>query len=852
MSTRHHLDPVGKRVVLFTLALIGLWMAPAWGQEEWVSVGDACRYFKGTTASSEHWDELGFDDSGWLQGTTGIGYSDDITYATALSDMRDNYVSFYTRIDFQVKNPDDVSSLELRIRYDDGFIAYINGREIARSANMRGASYGHNRVVDDSHDEEQAEDVFSFTTLGTGLLRAGDNVLAIQVHNTTEASSDAGLVPRLIAIGNLPPEALITVDYPRGTDAPVTVNFHASKSRDPEGAVVGYSFDFGDSSPLKSGTKPTATHRYPANGLYAAKLTVTDGEGATDTATINVLVGPPRTLFVDASMTGTLRAGDDSLRTYNPAARAPGSGTDTAYTTIEAASSAALAGDVIVIRGGTYHEVLRPQNSGDPGIPITYKNYDNEKVTIKDTPPLSHLTPDEEALDQRRQYGIYIYDKSHIVIEGLHITGVSGWARIVKSHHITLRYNEFTLAQATGTTGSLKLVHSHDNRILDNTLHDGNDNLLLIHSNRNVVQGNSFMKGRHTLWAIRAGSFNVMRNNYFHNEDQKIGEIYDNEHKTDPPVLYEAARHNLVENNTFAKTASSGDKSPYAGIQFAGQRCIIRKNQFYGIVGPALDLTLYSDEARYNYENRVYNNVFHNTDFAGIRLSGSSRGTFHDNVFKNNVLSKSLFVANDTRWPWYTQELAGKPVQFLIGRLDGFVFENNNLFNRFSGEPYLITYGMRSSSSSHTQQNLTWWQDEYPRLFQGNMQFDPLFVDEANHDFHIQETSPMIDAGAYLTNTVGSGTGTWMPVEDVMYFYDGFGIAGETGDSIQLNGQIQTARIMSIDYGSSRLKLDRSLSWREGQGVSLAYRGSAPDLGVHEYGGEKAEIAKSHSKTAHH
>jgi len=188
----------------------------------------------------------------------------------------------------------------------------------------------------------------------------------------------------------------------------------------------------------------------------------------------------------------------------------------------------------------------------------------------------------------------------------------------------------------------------------------------------------------------------------------------------------------------------------------------------------------------------------------------------------------------------------------MTGRLDGFVFENNNLFNRVSGEPYLITYGIRSSSSSHAQHNLTWWQDEYPRLFRGNIQFDPLYVDEANHDFRIQETSPMIDAGAYLTGTVASGSGTSMPVEDVTYFYDGFGIAGETGDSIQLDGQTQAARIMGIDYGSSSLKLDRVLSWSEGQGVSLAYNGSAPDLGAHEYGVEKAQIVKSNLGTASH
>ena len=71
--------------------------------------------------------------------------------------------------------------------------------------------------------------------------------------------------------------------------------------------------------------------------------------------------------------------------------------------------------------------------------------------------------------------------------------------------------------------------------------------------------------------------------------------------------------------------------------------------------------------------------------------------------------------------------------------------------------------------------------------------------------------------------TVGSGSGTQMQVGDVGYFYDGFGISGEVGDEIQLEGQSATARILNIDYSTSTLNLDRSLSWSDGLGVSLAY-----------------------------
>lgn len=51
---------------------------------------------------------------------------------------------------------------------------------------------------------------------------------------------------------------------------------------------------------------------------------------------------------------------------------------------------------------------------------------------------------------------------------------------------------------------------------------------------------------------------------------------------------------------------------------------------------------------------------------------------------------------------------------------------------------------------------------------------------------------------------------------------------------IQLEGQTETAAVVSCDIEGDRLTLDRSLTWTDGQGVGLAYGGSAPDLGVFE------------------
>ena len=73
-----------------------------------------------------------------------------------------------------------------------------------------------------------------------------------------------------------------------------------------------------------------------------------------------------------------------------------------------------------------------------------------------------------------------------------------------------------------------------------------------------------------------------------------------------------------------------------------------------------------------------------------------------------------------------------------------------------------------------------------------------------------------------------------MSVADSLYFCDGYGIPGEVGDVIQLEGQTQTATITAINYTTNQLTLSTSLTWTSGQGLSLAYNGSGPDLGSYE------------------
>jgi len=90
-----------------------------------------------------------------------------------------------------------------------------------------------------------------------------------------------------------------------------------------------------------------------------------------------------------------------------------------------------------------------------------------------------------------------------------------------------------------------------------------------------------------------------------------------------------------------------------------------------------------------------------------------------------------------------------------------------------------------------------------------------------------------INQGVFLTKTRNSGNGTVIELEDAGFFTDGYEI-GE-GDLIRIEGQSQQFEILDIDYINSTITLNGSITWNDGDGVSLAYYDNTPDIGAYEY-----------------
>jgi hypothetical protein len=200
------------------------------------------------------------------------------------------------------------------------------------------------------------------------------------------------------------------------------------------------------------------------------------------------------------------------------------------------------------------------------------------------------------------------------------------------------------------------------------------------------------------------------------------------------------------------------------------------------------------------------------------------RGDALNNVYKNNILFRNKGISGDCFGVGPAQVVYRTP-------LAEFFFERNDILNNGPGEAVI-------HEEFGDGDTLAYFESNYPALFANNLQVLPAFRDEAAYDFRLQSSSPLINAGTFLARATTNGSGTLLPVNDARYFRDSFGITGVSGDRIQLAGQSETAAIVGIDYTANTLTLDRALSWSANQGVSLAFEGSAPDVGAYEFAPE--------------
>ena len=274
----------------------------AWGQitihllgevHQLVAEDAVGRYFIPKTASHQStWMLRSFNDRDWPGCSLPIGYEDGRGYEALINtevgrQMVQVNSSLYLRIPFTVEAKDDITRLFLRMRMDDGFVAYLNGKEVKRENAPEVITWSSRAL-----EGREASQLVQFDlTEARSVLRPGENLLAIQGLNARIDSSDFLVMPELVAL-SLPKLATIaspaaaSISIPTGTGIrfqrevtprdpalplrdPITTHWHVSQA--PQSGPV----------EAKVSADGARFHVYFAHsGTYRVRLTARDSAGA--------------------------------------------------------------------------------------------------------------------------------------------------------------------------------------------------------------------------------------------------------------------------------------------------------------------------------------------------------------------------------------------------------------------------------------------------------------------------------------------------------------------------------------------------------------------------------------------
>jgi len=166
-----------------------------------INWGSQWSYFKGKSEPSTPntlWRNIDFTATAWTVGNAPFRYGDG-TGGTLLSDMINNYTIIYLRKEITI-DPANIDQIRISCDYDDGFVIWINGKEIWKANVLNDYSYNQGAV----NPHEFGEWVSKTIDKKDLNLVNGKNVIAIQGFNISKVSTDFYLDAKLETIKKLP------------------------------------------------------------------------------------------------------------------------------------------------------------------------------------------------------------------------------------------------------------------------------------------------------------------------------------------------------------------------------------------------------------------------------------------------------------------------------------------------------------------------------------------------------------------------------------------------------------------------------------------------------------------------
>ena len=157
---------------------------------EFIKKGAIWKYLDNGSNQGTAWRSTAFNHGAWKSGAAQLGYgdNDENTVVSYGNDSSMKYITTYFRYQFNVKDPSRYQNLSLNLLRDDGAVIYLNGVEILRN-NMPEGSISYQTLASSTIGDE-AEEGYTSYTLPRSALVSGTNTIAVEVHQSSEDSSD--------------------------------------------------------------------------------------------------------------------------------------------------------------------------------------------------------------------------------------------------------------------------------------------------------------------------------------------------------------------------------------------------------------------------------------------------------------------------------------------------------------------------------------------------------------------------------------------------------------------------------------------------------------------------------------
>ncbi len=174
-----------------------------------IDSGSTWKYLAQSSAPSANWKGgAAFDDSGWPSGPAkfGFGAEGEVTCVPAgcgsgctPGNCGPKFITTYFRKTFTILDPTSYTGFLVRLLRDDGAVVYVNGIEVFRS-NMPAGTIAHSTLASSTVGDVPADEFtyFNSPVIPNTAFMVGTNVIAVEIHQVNNTSSDLGFNLQLI------------------------------------------------------------------------------------------------------------------------------------------------------------------------------------------------------------------------------------------------------------------------------------------------------------------------------------------------------------------------------------------------------------------------------------------------------------------------------------------------------------------------------------------------------------------------------------------------------------------------------------------------------------------------------